>query len=26
LKVIFSLCWFIVLAMIKNSDAGEYFI
>jgi len=24
-KVIFSLCWFIVLAMIKNSDAGEYF-
>jgi hypothetical protein len=26
LKVIFSLCWFISLAMIKNSNAGEYFI
>jgi hypothetical protein len=26
LKVIFSLCWLIVLGMIHNSDAGEYFI
>jgi len=26
LKVIFSLCWFIAVAMIKNSDAGDYFI
>src|SRR3954465_12893160 len=25
-KVIFSLCWVIALAMIKNSDAGDYFI
>src|SRR5262249_60861038 len=26
LKVIFSLCWFIAFAMIKNSHAGDYFI
>jgi hypothetical protein len=26
LKVIFSLCWFLALALIENSDAGEYFI
>jgi|SRR6516164_8224255 hypothetical protein len=26
LKVVFSLCWFIAFAMIKNSDAGDYFI
>ena len=25
LKLLFSLCWFIALAMIKNADAGEYF-
>jgi hypothetical protein len=26
LKVIVCLCWVIALAMIKNSDAGDYFI
>ena len=25
LKLVFSLCWFMALAMIKNADAGEYF-
>ena len=26
LKLVFSLCWFIALAMIKKADAGEYFM
>jgi hypothetical protein len=25
LKLVFSLCWFMALAMIKNADAGDYF-
>jgi hypothetical protein len=25
LKLVFSLCWFMALAMINNADAGDYF-